>query len=82
MSAGGWTLLESVAWATGGKALFVTGFESKGEPLLRLSLDGKVEFLHRGVKYLESPVPSPDGRFLAFAENTADSNAWVIDNLR
>jgi dipeptidyl aminopeptidase/acylaminoacyl peptidase len=82
LSTGGWMLLESASWAADGKSLFVSGFASKGGFLLRVGLDGRVEFLHRAIKYMESPVASPDGRYVAFAENTADSNAFVIDNLR
>ncbi|MEK7409304.1 MAG: WD40 repeat domain-containing protein [Acidobacteriota bacterium] len=77
-----WSFLESVAWAADGKALFVTGFASKGTPLLRVSLDGKAQLLYRGSKYVESLVPSPDGRYLAFSDMTVESNAWVIENLR
>ena len=76
------TCLESVSWAADGRALFVSGFASKGAPLLRVRLDGNVEFLHKASKYLESPVASPDRRYIAFAENTADSNVFAIDNLR
>ncbi len=82
ISAGLWTHLESIAWAADGKALFVTGFESKGSHLLRVSLDGKAQLLYRGGKYVESPVPSPDGRYLAFSDMSVQSNAWVFQNLR
>jgi hypothetical protein len=55
LSAGGWTVLESVAWAADGKAVFVSGSASKGPPLLRVGLDGKVEFLHRGKNISKAP---------------------------
>lgn len=80
---GGWTHLLSVAWASDGKALFVTAFASKGAPLLRVPLDGsKTQMLYRGLKYVENPVASPDGRYLAFGEMTEDGNAWVLDTPR
>jgi hypothetical protein len=78
--AGGWTHLMSAAWASDGKALFVTAFASKGAPLLRVPLDGKTQMLYRGLKYMENPVASPGGRYLAFGEMIEDGNAWVLDN--
>jgi len=47
--------------------------------LLRVRLDGKAQMLYRGLKYVENPFPSPDGRYLAFGEMTEDGNAWVLD---
>jgi Tol biopolymer transport system component len=81
ISAGKWTNLTSMAWASDGKALFVTGWASKNPPLLRVSLDGKAQLLYSGRYYLEEPVPSPDGRYLAFGDVLEDSNAWVVENL-
>jgi Tol biopolymer transport system component len=75
----GWTHLLSVTWANGGNALFVTAFASKGAPVLRVALDGSSQLLYRGLKYVENPVVSPDGRYLAFGEMTEDGNAWVLD---
>ena len=79
ISAGGRTHLEQAAWAPDGKALFVTGWASSGPPLLRVSLDGATHLLYKGRYYIENPVPSPDGRYLAFGEMTFESNAWVIE---
>lgn len=76
---GDWTHLLSAAWAMDGKALFVTAFASKGAPLLRVGLDGDTRVLYRGLKYVENPVASPDGRYLAFGEMTQEGNAWVMD---
>jgi len=45
-------------------------------------LDGETRLLYKGGYYVENPVPSPDGRYLAFGEVTLESNAWVIENLR
>jgi hypothetical protein len=79
VEARGWTHLLSVAWARDGKALFVTAFASKGAPLLRVALDGDTRMLYRGLKYVENPVASPDGRYLAFGEMTVDGNAWILN---
>jgi len=77
----GWTHLQYLAWTVDGKALFVSAFASKDPPLLRVSLDGKAQLLYKGHHNLEYPVPSPDGRYLAFADRNLDGNAWVIENL-
>lgn len=82
ISAGGWTHLEFLAWAPDGTALYLTGWASNGPPLLRLSLEGETALLYKGSYYVENPVPSPDGRYLAFGEVTLESNAWVIENVR
>lgn len=82
ISADGWTHLEFAAWAPDGKALYLTGWASKAAPLLRLSLGGETTLLYKGSYYVENPVPSPDGRYLAFSEVTLESNAWVIENIR
>jgi Tol biopolymer transport system component len=79
IQAGDCTHLMSVAWASDGKALFATAFASKGAPLLRVALDGKTQILYRGLKYVENPVASPDGQFIAFGEMTEDGNVWVLD---
>ncbi len=82
VSTGKWANLTSVAWAVDGKALFLTGYASKNPPLLRVSLDGKTQLLYSGRYYLEEPVPSPDGRYLAFGDVSEDSNAWVVESPR
>ncbi len=82
ISLDGWNNLQCVAWAAGGKSVFATTWASKDPPLLRISLDGEVKLLHNGLFHTENPVPSPDGRYLAFGENTMESNVWVVENLR
>jgi Tol biopolymer transport system component len=76
------TNLMSVAWAADGKSLFVTGWASRNPPLLHVTLDGKTQLLYTAEYYLENPVPSPDGRSLAFGEVRETGNVWIIDNLR
>jgi Tol biopolymer transport system component len=78
----GWSNLQCVAWAADGKAVFATAWASKDPPLLSISLNGEVTLLHKGLFHVENPVPSPDGRYLAFGENTMESNVWVVPNLR
>ncbi|MFN0166436.1 MAG: hypothetical protein ACKV22_08395 [Bryobacteraceae bacterium] len=82
LSVRGWSRLESAAWAADGQALFLTSYSSNGFPLLRVSLNGEVRPLHTGRYYTENPVPSPDGRYLAFGEITPEGNVWLIEDLR
>jgi Tol biopolymer transport system component len=82
VSLDGWSDLRCVAWAADGNALFATAWASKDPPLLRISLNGEVELLHKGLFHVENPVPSPDGRYIAFGENTMESNVWVVQNPR
>ena len=72
----------SASWDSNGKALFVTAFASKGSPLLHVPLHGQTRLLYRGLKYVENPVASSDGRHLTFGEMTEDGNAWVLDLAR
>lgn len=80
VSAGRWTHLESVAWAANAGGLFVTSYGSKGFSLLFVSLDGHARLLHTAHYYAESPIPSPDGRYLAFGEISPEGNAWIIES--
>jgi Tol biopolymer transport system component len=72
-------LVYSVSWASDGKSLFVTTFLIQGSSLLRVSLDGRTQLLRQFNTWVERPIPSPDGRLLAFGEVSVNSNAWVLD---
>ena len=80
ISVDGWGWLQCVAWAANGKAVFATAHAPKDPPLLRISLDGEVTLLHKGLFNTENPVPSPDGRYLAFGKTRwrATSGWWRI----
>jgi Tol biopolymer transport system component len=82
ISADGWIFLESVAWAADGKSLFATSYAPDGSRLLHVSLDGRVRVIHKVRFFIENPVPSPDGRYLAFGDITPEGNVWFIDNFR
>jgi Tol biopolymer transport system component len=72
-----------LAWSADGKALFVASrWFLSGWRMFHVDLDGRVSLLREtdGRRVLFSPVPSPDGRYLAFGERTADSNAWIMEN--
>ncbi|MCC6341194.1 MAG: PD40 domain-containing protein [Bryobacterales bacterium] len=77
-----WLNIQCVAWAADGQAVFATAWASKEPPLLRISLDGEVTLMHKGLFHTENPVPSPDGRHIAFGEGTMESNVWVARSPR
>jgi Tol biopolymer transport system component len=72
-----WNLLEDVAWSADAKSLFLVAFRSDGNPLLHADLNGRTKVLHKGF-VLARPVASPDGKFIAFGEVTADSNVRKV----
>lgn len=68
--------INSLSWAADGKSLFIGG------PLARLDLNGKIRVLLDLGKnaWLNSALPSPDGRYLAFGQQSWDSNVWLLEN--
>lgn len=76
-----WSCLTSVGWSSDGKYLFVTNWASRGGSILHVALNGETRLLHKAIGMeLERPVPSLDGRYLAYGEVTTVSNAWMIEN--
>jgi len=75
-------LFQKIAWAADGKGLFVTAWFPDSFSLLHVTAGGKVDSLLRNghTQWICCPVPSPDGKYLAFRALTFDSNVWVIDN--
>ena len=82
MTVKGWSNLASIGWSMDGRSLFATNWASKGASILRVTLDGQIQFLYKAPSsmLLERPVPSPNGHYLAFAEVATSSNAWMIEN--
>jgi hypothetical protein len=70
-----------VVWAADGNALFAA-VHSTNYLLARIELDGKTHvLLDRGRnRFLDDPLPSPDGRQLAFAQQTFEANFWLLEN--
>jgi len=72
-------LMEHVAWWKGGKLLFVTERGPKST-LISLDVAGRSHVLKQSDGFLGVPVPSPDGRHLAFNKEDDESNVWLIEN--
>jgi Tol biopolymer transport system component/DNA-binding winged helix-turn-helix (wHTH) protein len=77
----GWHIYET-SWTADGNALIGAGTSSTGYFIARIELDGRSSvLLDRGRNQaLEFPLPSPDGRHLAFRQQTWESNAWLLEN--
>ena len=74
-------LLMLIAWTADGKGFFVTSWENDSIDVLHVTLAGKAEPLIRngyrqGVGKL---LPSPDGKYLAYAAGSTDSNVWILE---
>jgi Tol biopolymer transport system component len=68
-----------IAWTADGGGFFVT---SSTFDLLHVTTAGKVSLLSRNdrAQWPAWPVPSPDGKYLAFQAQTYDFNAWMMEN--
>jgi Tol biopolymer transport system component/DNA-binding winged helix-turn-helix (wHTH) protein len=77
--------LAYMAWSADGRGLFVRSFghvDSSERRLLYVGLDGTARVLRRTIA-TGGPhllTPSPDGQYLAWAENMWDGNAWMLEN--
>jgi len=78
----GWNGFGFVDWSLDGNALFVSSWTPQDTTLLRVDLDGNAHVLwHQRLNFLGTTgIPSPDGRHLAVAVFTTDSNVWMIEN--
>ena len=70
---------ESLAWTADGRGLWATCLYSTGTLLLRITLSGQSREVFKSPMWFERPLPSPDGRYLAFGLKTIDSNAWLLE---
>ena len=74
--------LRDLSWAADARSLFVLGLTKYYDVILRVHFDGKTQLvLDRGKDHaIYTPLPSPDGRHLAFSELTWESNDWLLEN--
>jgi Tol biopolymer transport system component len=73
--------VNSLSWAAEGNAFFAA-VEDPGYKIIRIQLNGKsTAILDRGRnQWIGVPIPSPDGRHLAFTQQTFDDNVWMLEN--
>ncbi len=73
-------------WSPDGKGIYLAEHPSSDSKdlILYAGLDGHSQVLwKRGANRgqgIEYPIPSPDGRYLAFTLGTSESNAWLLEN--
>ncbi len=79
-----WQGFEFIAWARNGQGFYVDGRSLKHASypaLLHVDLEGRVTVLREQAhEWHLMPVPSPDGRYLAFAVMAFHGNVWMIEN--
>ena len=73
--------IEGLSWAADQKALFAGVGGSSDFLIARIDLDGNTHVLfdRMGV-WLGGPYSSPDGRHLAYFQQTSDDNLWLLKN--
>ena len=76
----GWRIY-TLSWDAEGKGVLVAA-STMSYFLARIDLDGKYHVLLDSGRnqWLSSPKPSPDGRYLAYSQQTFETNAWLLEN--
>jgi eukaryotic-like serine/threonine-protein kinase len=78
----GWQL-QSVNWSPDNQSLYVSGSGATSFSLLRVGPGGEFRSLFDipgGQGWIVNPVPSPDGRYLAYMRRTWESNIAMLEN--
>ena len=76
----GFRLIGSAGWSNDGLSLFLAGVAPEGGSVLRhVNLGGGGSVLYKTDAWLERPLPSPNGRYLAFGQATSSSNVWAVE---
>jgi Tol biopolymer transport system component len=71
---------QSISWSADGMGFFLTCGLADSFNLVHITSLGKVHILLRTDRkqFIVSPLPSPDGKYLAFRGQSWDSNLWII----
>jgi dipeptidyl aminopeptidase/acylaminoacyl peptidase len=73
--------IEGHCWAADGNALFASVSSMGAASIARIDLDGKTHILLKGKNGLVGdPRMSPDGRHLAYFQQTYENNVWLLEN--
>jgi len=79
-----WTSIQSLSWSANNQHLFVSGSVGHGFEMASVALDGKVTELFRvpidGQRWINTPVASPDGHYLAFGDRLYESHVVLLEN--
>ena len=75
--------IRSIAWSADGARFYATWGTSGAYALLDIEMDGSAHAIWRTSDAPPlNPVPSPDGKHLAFARARVERNAYLMDDLR
>jgi serine/threonine protein kinase len=78
----GW-VLQWISWSPNNQQLFVSGFNNQPPfKILLVNLDGKFTPLKESgeAEWIYSPLPSPDGHYLAYSSRWYDANVALLEN--
>ncbi len=78
-----WQSLQNIRWAADGKGLFALTQSASSFALLAIDANGNSRILYEipaGAGWVDSIVPSPDGRFLAFTKRTYVNDVMLLEN--
>lgn len=78
-----WRNLQNVNWSSDGNQLYVTGWFASSNAILSVDLAGNMKVLLEvpaGQAWLTTPVPSPDGHYLAYTKRSFEQNVSLLEN--
>ncbi len=76
-----WDGAQSITWSADGNHLFATALTATSVVLFSIDLRGNMRVLvEEGAGWLSYPVPSPDGRYLAYMKRTNESNVVMLEH--
>jgi eukaryotic-like serine/threonine-protein kinase len=73
---------QSVAWAADARGFFVTTWTPDSFNLIYAELSGRPHPLltNPHAQWMSVPLPSPDGKYLAFQAQTSEGNVYLLQN--
>jgi serine/threonine protein kinase/Tol biopolymer transport system component len=78
-----WEQLQRVTWSADGSHLFATVWSATSSALLFIDLHGNLRLLAEvpaNSGWLDYPVASPDGRYVAYQKRTYESNVMMLEH--
>lgn len=77
----GWSHFHSIAWTADGSGWFVSSMHGRSPALLHVDINGDAHMLGDWFGTFRAwPVPSPDGRYLAYAVHAISWKAWLLED--